>query len=45
MQHLLQLDSHLPASESREWLWGSGGSCYVGWCDHCKVSGFMWQCT
>jgi hypothetical protein len=45
MQHLLQLDSNLPTIDGGEWLWGSGGICYVGWCAACKVSGFQWQCT
>lgn len=45
MRHLLQLDSELPTSDGRQWLWGSGGCCYVEWCDTCKVSGFQWQCT
>jgi len=45
MQFLLQLDSELPMMDSKEWLWGSGGICYCFWCDNCKVSGFLWQCT
>jgi hypothetical protein len=45
MQFLLQLDSELPTMDSKEWLWGSGGICYCFWCDDCKVSGFLWQCT
>ena len=45
MTHLLQLDSNLTAEDEGEWLWGSGGLCYVGWCDACKISGFQWQCT
>ena len=45
MRHLLQLDSELPTSGGGGWLWGSGGCCYVEWCDNCKVSGFQWQCT
>ena len=45
MPHLLQLDSDLPTRDGGEWQWGSGGCCYVGWCDRCKVSGFTWQCT
>lgn len=45
MSFLLQLDSDIPTSDSHEWLWGSGGICYVFWCDHCWISGYMWQCT
>lgn len=45
MSHLMQLDSELPTSDGQDWLWGSGGCCYVGWCDNCKASGFQWQCT
>jgi hypothetical protein len=45
MGFVLQLDSNLPAEDGGEWLWGSGGMCYGFWCDHCKVSGFHWQCT
>ena len=50
MNFLFQLDSNLLAGpeESKspgEFLWGSGGICYAHWCDHCKVSGYLWQCT
>lgn len=49
MNFLFQLDSDLltGAEESRpgEFLWGSGGICYGHWCDQCKVSGYLWQCT
>jgi hypothetical protein len=45
MTLLLQLDSNLPTAAGGEWLWGSGGVCYGFWCDACKVSGFLWQCT
>jgi hypothetical protein len=38
---LLQLDSELDGG----WLWGSGGVLYVFWCDRCKMSGQLWQCT
>jgi hypothetical protein len=41
MSFLFQLDSDMPAG----FLWGSGGICYVQWCDRCKVSGLFWQCT
>ena len=45
MSHLMQLDSEFPTLDGKNWLWGSGGCCYVEWCDSCKVSGFQWQCT
>lgn len=38
---LLQLDSDLDGG----WLWGSGGVLYVFWCDRCRMSGQLWQCT
>lgn len=45
MTFLLQLDSDLPTEDGGEWLWGSGGIGYLFWCDSCKVSGLLWQCT
>jgi hypothetical protein len=45
MSFILQLDSDLPTADGGEWLWGSGGIGYGFWCDGCKVSGFLWQCT
>lgn len=49
MHALFQLDSNLLATTAEgmltEVLWGSGGICYVQWCDHCKVSGQLIQCT
>lgn len=42
---LMQLDGDMPTIDSREWLWGSGGLCYIFWCDSCRVSSFLWQCT
>jgi hypothetical protein len=45
MPFLFQLDSDLTAAEGGEWLWGSGGIVYGFWCDDCKVSGVLWQCT
>ena len=45
MHYLFQLDSDLPTADDGEWLWGSGGIAYGFWCDQCKVSGFLWQCT
>lgn len=45
MEFLVQLDSDLPTIDCREWLWGSGGICYICWCNECKISGYVWQCT
>ena len=45
MTYLLQLDSDLPTADGGEWLWGSGGIVYGFWCDGCRVSGLLWQCT
>lgn len=45
MVFLLQLDSDLPTGDKGEWLWGSGGIAYAFWCDSCKISGILWQCT
>lgn len=45
MTYLIELDSNLPEQDGGEWLWGSGGIGYGFWCDHCKISGFLWQCT
>ncbi len=45
MRFLMQLDSDLPAEDGGEWAWGTGGIGYGFWCDRCKVSAFLWQCT
>ncbi|MDG0872578.1 hypothetical protein L5D93_08740 [Paenibacillus thiaminolyticus] len=45
MAFIAQLDSDLPLADGGEWLWGSGGIGYLFWCDRCKVSGHLWQCT
>ena len=45
MHFLMQLDSELPTIDGNGWLWGSGGIGYVFWCDECKISGVLWQCT
>lgn len=45
MPFLSQLDSDLPTSDGGEWLWGSGGICYMFWCSECRVSAAFWQCT
>ena len=54
MHFLLQLDSELPLQSGEGGPiedtmdvieWGSGGIAYGFWCDSCRVSGFLWQCT
>ena len=45
MPFLMQLDSNLPTANGEDWLWGSGGICYVFWCDACAISAALWQCT
>ncbi|WP_254513961.1 hypothetical protein [Anatilimnocola floriformis] len=45
MSFLLQLNSELTTTNRREFMWGSGGLGYVFWCDACRVSGLLWQCT
>jgi len=45
MPYLFQLDSDLPTGGGGEWLWGSGGTVYGFWCDGCRISGLLWQCT
>lgn len=45
MAFLFQLDSDLPTADGGEWLWGSGGIAYGFWCDKCRVSAFLSQCT
>ncbi len=45
MKFIIQLDSDLPTANGEEWLWGSGGIGYGFWCDDCKISSFLWQCT
>ena len=45
MSFVYQLDSDLPTIDGGEWLWGSGGICYIFWCNDCRVSGYHWQCT
>ncbi len=45
MKFLVQLDSELPTEDHDEWLWGSGGILYVLWCDDCKISTTLLQCT
>lgn len=45
MVFLMQLDSDLPTASGDEWMWGSGGLGYFFWCDDCRVSGALWQCT
>ena len=45
MDFLMQLDTDLPDVENGEVYFGSGGICYVFWCDKSKVSGYLMQCT
>ena len=45
MEFLMQLDTDLPDIENGEVYFGSGGICYVFWCDKTKVSGYIMQCT
>lgn len=45
MDFLMQLDTDLPDIENGEVYFGSGGICYVFWCDKTKVSGYLMQCT
>ncbi len=45
MPFIMQIDSELPDSDGAEWLWGSGGICFVFWCEQCAVSATLWQCT
>jgi hypothetical protein len=46
MDFLMQLDSGLPdVRTDGELLFGSGGGCYIFWCDGCRVSGYGMQCT
>ncbi|WP_302685230.1 hypothetical protein [Acinetobacter bereziniae] len=41
----MQLDTDLPDMENGEVYFGSGGICYVFWCDQSQVSGYLVQCT
>ena len=45
MDFLMQLDTDLPDTEDGEVYFGSGGICYIFWCDKTKVSGYLMQCT
>lgn len=45
MTFCAQLDSALLTETGEEWLWGSGGICYLFLCDECRMSGSLWQCT
>lgn len=44
MPFLMQLDSGLK-TEKDSFDWGSGGMGYLFWCDACRISAAMWQCT
>lgn len=39
MDFFMQLDS------AGDFFWGTGGMCYIYWCDKDNVSGFSYQCT
>ena len=43
MDFLMQLDTDLPDVEGGELMFGSGGICYVFWCDKSKVSAYLMQ--
>lgn len=45
MGFLMQLDTDLPTVDGNELFFGSGGICYVFWCDTSKVSCYFMQCT
>lgn len=45
MDFLMQLDTDLPDIENGELYFGSGGICYIFWCDKSKVSGYTIQYT
>lgn len=45
MHFLMQLDSDLALADGGRWQWGSGGIGYFYWCDGCRISGGLWQCT
>lgn len=45
MTYLLKIASGLPTDDGRELMWGDSGIiCYAFWCEHCKVTGLLWQC-
>ncbi|MCX5515548.1 hypothetical protein C3941_07145 [Kaistia algarum] len=45
MPFIAQFDSLLATRSGYEWLWGSGGVGYFFWCDNCRVSASILQCT
>ena len=45
MDFLMQLDTGLPDIKNGAVYFGSGGICYVFWCDKSRVSGYLMQCT
>lgn len=44
MHIIAQLDS-IDFADGAQWLWGSGGIPYILWCDPCRTSATLWQCT
>jgi hypothetical protein len=44
MGFLMQLEAGIPTVDGDEWLEGEG-ICYGFWCDSCRISAFLWQCT
>jgi len=50
MPFLMELDSEIPfvwpnPENLGSMEWGSGGIAYFFWCDACRISAGMWQCT
>ncbi|MVX35754.1 hypothetical protein [Myroides sp. LoEW2-1] len=45
MNFIMQLDSEIPDVEGGEVYYGSGGLCYIFWCDKTRVSGYTIQHT
>ncbi|MCC9043463.1 hypothetical protein LNQ81_12355 [Myroides sp. M-43] len=45
MQFIMQLDSEIPDVQGGEVYYGSGGICYIFYCEKSRVSGYVMQCT
>lgn len=45
MQFIMQLDSEVPDVQGGEVYYGSGGICYIFYCEKSRVSGYVMQCT